>query len=97
MQTAPPYALESAAWSQITVACALLLQKPHPMSKCRDHVSALERQIVAWKDGVIDGLMREGRTIQAHLRTVRRNAPEQNARIFAKLMFEGKTHAALRY
>ena len=91
-------AMESAAMTAIMVACALLLQKPYAASKTRDHVNALERRIIAWKDGDIDGLMREGRTIQTHLQTGRRNAhADQNARVFAKLMFEGKTHSALRY
>ena len=90
-------ALESVALTSVMVACARLLQKPHLTSKCRDHVTALERRLSAWRDGDIDGLMREGRTIQTHLQFRRHNAPDQNSRIFSKLMFEGKTHAALRY
>ena len=91
-------ALEVVALTAAMVACALLLQKPHPTSKCRDHVTALERRLSAWKDGDIDGLMREGRTIQTHLQSRRHNASEeQNSRVFSKLMFEGKTRAALRY
>ena len=94
-------ALESVALQAVMVACALLLQKPHSTSKCRDHVSALERRLRAWTNGDIDGLMREGRTIQTHLQMLRqstaRNPEERNARVFSKLMFEGKTHAALRF
>ena len=41
--------------------------------------------------------MCEGRTIQAHLQTVARNTAELNAHVFAKLMFEGKTHTVLQY
>ena len=88
-------ALESVALTSVMVACALLLQNPHPTSKCRDHVTALERRLSAWRDVDIEGLMREGRTIQTHLQFRRHNAPDQNSRIFSKLMFEGKTHAAL--
>ena len=47
------------------VGCALLLQKPHSQSKSRDHVAALARRLRAWRTGDIDGLLREGRTIQA--------------------------------
>ena len=93
-------ALESVALTAIMVACATLLQKPHPASKCKDHVSALERRLSAWRNGDIDGLMREGRTIQTHLKSRRscttQAEDEHNARVFSKLMFQGKTHAALR-
>ena len=94
-------ALESVALTSVMVVCAILLQKPHPASKSRDHISALERRLSAWRNGDIDGLMREGRTIQAHLQSHHLNAGhgngEHNARIFSKLMLEGKTHAALRF
>ena len=46
-------ALESVALTSVMVACALLLQKPHPTSKCWDHVTALERQLSAWRDGML--------------------------------------------
>ena len=59
--------MESVAFEAIMVACILLLQKPHPASKSRDHVAALERRLKAWKDADIDGLMREGTTMQNHL------------------------------
>ena len=93
-------ALESVALTAIMVACATLLQKPHPSSKCKDHVRALERRLSAWRNGDIDGLMREGRTIQTHLRSHRfhttQGEDEHNARVFSRLMLQGKTHAALR-
>ena len=92
-------AVESVALTAIMVACATLLQKPHPASKCSDHVSALERRLSAWRNGDVDGLMREGRTIQTHLQSRPFNtaqSQERNSRVFAKLMLEGKTHAALR-
>ena len=92
-------AMESIALKAAMVACTILLQKPHPASKCRDHVEALERRLRAWRDGDIHGLMREGRTIQNHLSSYRHNASQDecNARVFSKLVFEGKIHAALRF
>ena len=93
-------ALESVALTAIMVACATLLQKPHPSSKCKDHVRALECRLSAWRNGDIDGLMREGRTMQTHLRSLRfhtaQGEDEHNARVFSRLMLKGKTHAALR-
>ena len=94
-------ALESVTLESVMVACVLLLQEPHPASKSRDHVAALERRLHAWHEADIDGLMREGRTIQNHLRLFSRVSPhdqtQQNIRTFSKLVFEGKIHSALRF
>ena len=90
------------------VGCALLLQKPHPQSKSREHVVALERRLRAWRNGDIDGLMKEGRTLQNQLEHRSSGAPEHRStsrrardddstmRSFTKLMFEGKIRAALQ-
>ena len=94
-------ALESVALEAIMVASCLLLQKPHKSSKSREHVSALERRLNAWESGDIDGLLREGRAIQNHLAKgypkTTGEQEEKHARVFSKLMLEGKTRAALRY
>lgn len=96
-------AMEVIVFDAAMVACTLLLQKPQPASKSRDHVQALERRLKAWREGDIDGLMREGRTIQNHLNPSHHgsrddsNRLQQDVRIFTKLIFEGKIHSALRY
>ena len=93
-------AMESIAIHAAMLACPLLLQKPHHTSKSRDHVEALERRLRAWREGDINGLMREGRTIQHHLKPPRKTdhqESEPNARIFAKLVLEGKVHSAMRF
>ena len=85
-------AMESVALTAMTVICVLLLQEPHPASKSRDHVTALERRLQAWRNGDLDGLMKEGRTIQHQLRPFRQReqeSQENNSRIFSKLVFEG--------
>ena len=94
-------ALESVALEAVMVACILLLQKPHMASKARDHAAALERRLRAWNAGDVDGLLREGRAIQAHLPGPQ---SDQSAgkdgrvmQIFSRLVFAGKIHAALRY
>ena len=93
-------ALESVALEAVMVGCALLLQKPHPQSKSREHVVALERRLRAWRNGDIDGLMKEGRTLQNQLehRSTSRRARDDDStmRSFTKLMFEGKVRAALQ-
>ena len=89
-------ALESVAMKAVMVMPALLLQKPHPRSKSRDHVSHLERRLQLWGNGKLKELLEEGCTIQLQLH---RNPPrrqEDTARVFAKLMMEGKVRAALR-
>lgn len=94
-------AMEGVALEAIMVACALLLQKPHHSSKCRDHVAVLDRRLRAWQAGDIDGLLKEGRTIQKHLVPARRRPDEDptanDVRVFSRLVFEGKIHSALRY
>lgn len=43
----------------------LLLQKPAQRSKAKDHKAALERRLDTWKNGDLDDLLLEGRTIQS--------------------------------
>ena len=93
-------AMESVAIEAAMVASTLLLQKPHSKSKSCDHVQALDRRLRAWREGDIDGLLREGRTIQAQFRPSVRDAQDQtehNIRTFSKLVFEGKIHSAIRF
>ena len=75
----------------------LLLQKPHLGSKAKDHVTCLERRMRLWKQGDIDSLIREGRTLQHHLRLNRTSTQDGRlAHNFAKLMLMGKVKAAIR-
>lgn len=78
---------------------ALLLQKPHSKSKAKEHAILLERLLQQWTKGELDDLVNEGRTIQHHVtqaHSKQNRDPQQSARIFAKLMMEGKVRAALR-
>ena len=77
---------------------ALILQKPHASSKARDHVICLQRRLISWQEGDIDNLMREGRTIQQHLRKTSSHMEDDQrlAHTFSKLMFQEKVQAALR-
>eukprot|EP00731_Ephydatia_muelleri_P014864 Em0008g584a len=83
--------LESIALKAITVASRLLLQKPFRTSKAKDHTSCLERRLTSWKEGKIDILLLEGRTIQQRLPASDSytHANEDITRSFTKLMFEG--------
>jgi len=92
-------ALESVAFQAAMVMPALLLQKPHPKSKAKEHTMHLDRRLKQWMNGDIEGLLGEGRTIQHRLNSHHnqsQRSPEHTARVFAKLMMEGKVRAALR-
>ena len=90
-------ALESIALQAATVLPILLLQKPSRKSKTKDHILCLQRRLKTWKDGDLNELTNEGRTIQHR---IPKASPSEDhthlARSFARLMFQGKTKAALR-
>jgi len=66
-------------------------------SKPRDHSHCLERWLPLWLEGDIDALVDEGATIQNRLlRSCSTKNHEDNACVFARLMFQGKVKAALR-
>ena len=60
--------LESIALKAEMVMPALLLQKPHAMSKAREHVTCLQRRLEARERGDINSLVTEGRVEQHRLK-----------------------------
>ena len=89
-------ALEGIALKAVVVI--LLLQKPHARSKSCDHVQHLSRRLDLWKNGDVQALIREGSTIQKRIKLGRGRVDDDHiARIFSKLMLEGKVKSALRY
>ena len=90
-------ALESVALKAATLMPLLLLQKPTRKSKAKEHITCLERRLDTWRNGDLNELLREGRTIQQR---ISRSTPvldnKRLSRSFANLMFQGKTQAALR-
>ena len=89
-------ALESVAMKAAMVMPTLLLQKPHRRFKAEDHVIYLEHRLQLWGSGKLKELLDEGRTIQHQLSRKPPIQQEDTARIFAKLMMEGKVRATLR-
>ena len=89
--------LESITFTAAMTMPSLLLQKPHRSSKVKEHIHCLECRLKLWTEGDLDGLLREGRTIQRRLPNLPRDpkSDQQLARSFAKLMMEGKIRAAL--
>lgn len=88
--------MESIALKATIVMPILLLQKPHRKSKTKDHIACLQRRLHAWKEGNLNELTLEGRTIQKRFPKVYHQSESQNLhRSFANLMFAGKTKGAL--
>ena len=66
-------------------------------------VQHFERRPKSWEEGDSDGLMREGRGIQNHIRTnhgkrmQKADMDSHNVRLFTNLMLPGKVHSAMRF
>ena len=85
--------LEGIAMKAAMILPALLLQKPHSRSRTKDHAKHLERRLGLWKEGSLDNLLEEGRTIQLRLtkeNQYKNNSTDQLPRKFSKVMMEGK-------
>ena len=79
------------------VLLATALQKPSMKSKAKDHQECLTKRLALWKEGEIESLLREGRSIQKRILKTKRAKPPDKARIFAKLVMQGQINSALRY
>ena len=89
-------ALEGIALKAVIVLPILLLQKPSKASKAKEHATCLERRLRSWKEGNLNELLLEGRTIQSRLiKTSTLKSTQSVARFFSDLMFAGKCKAAL--
>ena len=87
----------SMAMKVFMVLPGLLLQKPFQASKCKDHTEALSRRLEMWKRRDMKGLADEVYYIQKRLKnTQRNNSSEDQARVFAKLLLQGKVKNALK-
>ena len=77
---------------------ALLLQRPSPKSRSKDHTKFLQERLAKWKEGAFDELLEECRTIQARLtnRHWAKGESGRTASTFEKLVSEGNIKAATR-
>ena len=73
----------------------ILLQKPSPASKSKEHTEALKRRIDSLQKGELESILEECRDIQHRIKP--RKMQENVSQTFSKLMFQGKVHAALRF
>ena len=76
----------------LMVMPALLLQKPTRKSNVKQHSQYLIKRLKSWLAGDFDELLREGRAIQNKLKqsSPKAKSPEQLAKTFSELMFQGK-------
>ena len=90
-------ALRDIAWKCVMTMPQLLLQKPAKTSKSKDHVEALKRRLILWKNGDILELLRECKTIQARIKsTTPSKSTEATSKKFATLMKQGNISAAVK-
>ena len=75
---------------------ALILQKSSANSKAKDHCIKVEQRMKMWNDGKIATLVKEGKIIQQKLQSTKKKTVEDQAKVFAKLMMQGKVTAALK-
>lgn len=74
----------------------LLLQKPSRSSKAKDHIACIERRLPLWRDGQLDDLLAEGRTLQERLSKLPSDRKKKDNVPAARYkMFQGKVKSAL--
>jgi hypothetical protein len=89
-------AFEPIALTLATLIFPLLLQKPSPKSRSKDHVRFLEKRLVQWKLGKIKELLCEGRAIQGRLSSKKKSFAQKKEKRFIALMERGKVSLALK-
>ena len=75
----------------------IMLQKPSPKSKAKQHVKYLMKRLQLWKSGDLNTLMNEVNVIQKRLKTAVVNKRESNEKAFCRLMLLGKVGQALKF
>ena len=90
---------DTIAMKALMVLPTLLLQKTFLTSKYKDNVETLKRRLNQWKDGQIEKLLVEGKTIQERLfkDNVKNQSSDRKATLFARFMENGKVNKALKF
>jgi hypothetical protein len=77
---------------------SLILQKPSATSKSKEHSTAMQRRLTLWKQGGLNLLMKEVRSIQNRFVSSKKTrSVDDISRIFAKLVMQGKISAAINF
>ena len=89
-------AFKSIALTLSAIIFPLLLQKPSPTSKTRDHVRYLQKRLLLWRAGKLEELLSEGRAIQKRFSKKKKPRHMKQQARFISLMEQGKISSALR-
>lgn len=90
--------LNSVSLKAFMVLPTLILQKPSPRSKTKEHAECMLRRLEMWRNGDLSLLFREIKTIQhKFVSSKKERSFEDTSRIFSKLVMEGKLSAALKF
>ena len=90
--------LDYIAMKACMVMQVILLQKPSPRSKAKDHAVCLKRCLQMWRNEDIEELYKECKCLQARMSGSHPAVDsEQISRTFSRLMMLGKTKSALQY
>jgi hypothetical protein len=92
------HACEGIAHKALAIMEHLLLQKVNVKSRSKDHVKTLSRRLELWQKGDVPSLLEEAVFLQKRLPEKRSKLSDDKvARIFSKLMFEGRTRDAIKF
>ena len=86
------------AMKALMVFPILMLQKTSFTSKSKDNVRTLKRTLNQWKDGQIEKLLVESKTIQERLfkDSAKNQSSDSETTLFARFMEDGKVNKALK-
>ena len=86
------------AMKALMVFPILMLQKTSFTSKSKDNVRTLKRRLNQWKDGQIEKLLVESKTIQERLfkDSAKNQSSDSETTLFAQFMEDGKVNKALK-
>ena len=87
--------LELIALTLNMIFLPLMLQKSGKNVKSRAIKDIVQQRIDSWNSGKLQDLVKESQYLQSHLQN-QSHQPQHSAKIFARLMMQGKVHAALR-
>ena len=81
----------------IHIFIPIMLQKPGPKSKAKDHAKYLAARLGKWSRGELSSLLEEAREIQARLVKRKFAGDESKRKAFCRLMLMGKVGQAAKY
>ncbi|XP_037792733.1 uncharacterized protein LOC119588098 [Penaeus monodon] len=89
--------LQSIALKVVAILPHLICQKTHSKAKTSDNIKAIKRRMDKWKEGDVDGLLKEAEALQQrNRRAIRRKKEIDRCTRFANMMQQGKVAKAVR-